>query len=54
MAEAIGLIASVITISKTLVTAVEVVRSLYQAEAELKRLQVSDVVFTVNIGHDYV
>lgn len=40
MAEAIGVVASVITISKTLVAAVEAVRSLYQAEADLEKLQV--------------
>lgn len=40
MAEAIGVVASVITISKSLIAVVEAVKSLYQAEMEMTKLQV--------------
>jgi hypothetical protein len=42
MAEVLGRIASVTTVAKALITAVEAVRTVYQAEKELQKLQVSN------------
>ena len=42
MAEAVGLIASVITVISTLLAAVEAVRSVHRAGKELQSLQVDD------------